>query len=86
MKKSKTSKRTAGQRLRAAHGWVACAVKMPPLDAKVLGWDGRSHIVMRRWKEDGKMHECGECMTWPCTHWMPLPKPPNVQSERQEAE
>lgn len=52
--------------------WIPVSERLPPYGASVWTWDGSSMMVTTWWPKDRPFDPQG------VTHWMPLPKPPEV--------
>ena len=68
-------------------GWVACAERLPGNESCFYGCVvAKSNGVVMEAMFNGKTQQFygmdfNEIKSHPVTYWMPLPKPPNVESE-----
>jgi hypothetical protein len=65
--------------LLSQENWTACSDGLPDTPGPYLGWDGERFKIS--WLEYKFGSELGWGETCRCTHWMPLPLPPEKHKE-----
>lgn len=67
--------------LEAAQRWIPVSERLPEENQQILSTDGKEFYLDYYARWEGKDNPPCFCdgLSWAVTHWMPLPKPPEVE-------